>query len=226
MSQAANRNKQLREIILGALESLDSEINFTKILIREYAWDENVHKTTEDLYVAILDAVEAIMTWIEKRKGCELPYLPFQARHCLTMLHLDLAVRGIMQAGKAITRQNDYGKELEAQVSTNIKEKVEAFERAVRTCLSIDTRATATNVVTVGKTLDVVDGKIDQTVGELRRVVAAGTTVEDLLRGMRHGNHLLSLHHEYHTWLTYLTRHDRVDGERPSIQGDPGSQPR
>ena len=81
--QAANRNKQLREIILGALESLELEINFAKILIRQYAWDENVRKTTEDLYIAILDAVEAIMTWIEKRKGCEFLFCPFHT--CLPL---------------------------------------------------------------------------------------------------------------------------------------------
>ncbi|KAM7188377.1 adenosine trna methylthiotransferase [Naviculisporaceae sp. PSN 640] len=161
---AANRNRQLREVIVAALESLDAEINFTKILIREYAWDENIRKTSDDLYVAILDAVEAIMTWIEKRKG-------FRGQ--------------LFQAGKAIARQNDYGADLETQVSTNIKEKVEAFERAVRTCLSLETRAIATNVVTVGKTIDIIDGKIDRTVGELRKVTAAGYTVESLLRDIR-----------------------------------------
>ncbi|KAK4216777.1 adenosine trna methylthiotransferase [Rhypophila decipiens] len=161
---AANRNRQLREVIIGALESLDSEISFAKILIREYAWDENIRKTSEDLYVAILDAVEAIMVWIEKRKG-------FRGQ--------------LFQAGKAIALQNDYGSELETQVSTNIKEKVEAFERAVRTCLTLETRAIATNVVTVGKTIDIIDGKIEQTVGELRKVTAAGYTVENLLRDVR-----------------------------------------
>ncbi|KAM7184636.1 adenosine trna methylthiotransferase [Rhypophila sp. PSN 637] len=161
---AANRNRQLREVIIGALESLDAEINFTKILIREYAWDENIRRTSEDLYVAILDAVEAIMVWIEKRKG-------FRGQ--------------LFQAGKAITLQNDYGSDLETQVSTNIKEKVEAFERAVRTCLTLETRAIAANVVTVGKTIDIIDGKMEQTVGELRKVTAAGYTVENLLRDVR-----------------------------------------
>jgi hypothetical protein len=41
------------------LKALEAEIDYTKILIREYARDENLQKKIEDLY-AILDAVEAI----------------------------------------------------------------------------------------------------------------------------------------------------------------------
>lgn len=108
---------------------------------------------------------------------------------CCRLANLDPAVRGILQAGKTIARQNDYGSELEAQVSTNIKEKVEAFERAVRTCLSIDTRGIAKNVVTIGKTLDIVDGKIEMTAGELRKAAAAIYTIEASLRGIRQGNY-------------------------------------
>ncbi|KAK3942418.1 adenosine trna methylthiotransferase [Diplogelasinospora grovesii] len=159
---AANRNKQLRELILGSLESLGTEIDYTKLLIHEYAWDENLRQKTEDLYIAILDAVEAIMKWIERRKG----------------------VRGILEAGKAIAQQEEYGKKLETDVKSNIKDKVEAFDRAVRTCLSIQVGGIAANVVTLGTTVDIVDGKIDDAIGEFRRNVAATQTVEDLLRSM------------------------------------------
>ncbi|KAI8963847.1 hypothetical protein F5Y11DRAFT_131589 [Daldinia sp. FL1419] len=159
---AANRNKQLRELILGCLDSLGSEIEYTKVLIREYAWNENLRAKTEDLYIAILDAVEAIMKWVGKHRG----------------------FRSILEAGKAIAKQEDYGIELETEVKTNINEKVEAFERAVRICLNIEVRSIATNVVTVGTTVDIIDGKIDGAVGELRRTVAAGKTLEDMLRGI------------------------------------------
>lgn len=145
---------------------------------------------------------------------------------CRCIAKWNLAVRGLLQAGKAIARQNDYGSELEARVSTNIKEKVEAFERAVRTCLSIDTRGIATNVVTVGKTLDIVDGKIDSTVGELRKTVAALITIEYSFRDMKQGNSPFIPPTKTNPLLIQPSRLDRVDGKRPQRQRSLGSQPR
>ncbi|KAK3331226.1 hypothetical protein B0H66DRAFT_528557 [Apodospora peruviana] len=179
--QAANRHTQLRELILGALKALESEIDHTKIFIREYAWDENVRRTTDDCYAVIFDACGGHyeMGWETYRLSIHRP-LP---QGCQVSADSVSSVRRrIIRAGKAIAQQEDYGSDLETRVTFNVKEKVEAFERAVTTCLSIETRGIATNVVTVGKTLDIVDGKVDILVSELRKSVAAVQTLEDSLR--------------------------------------------
>ncbi|KAL0253355.1 hypothetical protein SLS55_010332 [Diplodia seriata] len=161
--QAARRNKDLRELILGSLQALEVEIDYAKTYIREYAWNDELRQKTEDLYIAILDAVEEITKWIEKSTG----------------------IRGFLyEPVKAVMQQDDYGRKLQAAVTDNVREKVEAFDRAVRACLHTEVRDTGKNVVTVGRMLEVVHGQIDGQTGDLKKMSATVSTLEDLLRGM------------------------------------------
>ncbi|OJD32653.1 adenosine trna methylthiotransferase [Diplodia corticola] len=157
--QAARRSRDLRELILGSLQALEVEIDYAKTYIREYAWNDELRQKTENLYIAVLDAVEEITKWIEKSKG----------------------LRGFFfEPVKAVVQQGDYGKKLEAAVKDNVTEKVEAFDRAVQACLHTEVRDTGKNVITVGRLLEVVHGQIDGQTGDLQKMSATVSTLEDL----------------------------------------------
>ena len=65
VAQAAKRIKLLRATILRTFDSLGENIDNTKAYIRIYSRDQELQDRAEDLYVAILEAVEAIVTWLE-----------------------------------------------------------------------------------------------------------------------------------------------------------------
>jgi hypothetical protein len=58
-------------MIMESLHGLDAEIDQTKSYIREYSWNPRLRETTEELYIAILNAIEQILDWITKRRGGE-----------------------------------------------------------------------------------------------------------------------------------------------------------
>lgn len=95
-----------------------------------------------------------------------------------------MEVREVWETGKAFFQQGEYGKELEDKISTNVKTKVEAFDRIVEKCLRREVRDIAQNVYQAGQTLDIVDGKIDENTSQLQKVHAALYTVEDVIRGI------------------------------------------
>lgn len=154
-------------------------MNHTQSYVRDYAWNPELLQATEDLYIAILEAVEAIVAWIARSQGRKF-VLATPLYYQLTVME----VREVWEVGKAFFQQGEYGKELEDKITTNVKTKVEAFERIVEKCLHREVRDIAQNVYQVGQTLDVVDGKIDENTGHLKKVHAAVYTVEDVIRGI------------------------------------------
>lgn len=52
--------------MLASLDALSEEVEGTATYIRLYARFQNVLPSAEELYLAVLHAIEAIMTWFEK----------------------------------------------------------------------------------------------------------------------------------------------------------------
>jgi hypothetical protein len=63
---AAKRLRQIRFTILQVFESLGENIKNSKDYIRLYSNDAELRKRAEALFIAILEAVEAITVWIRK----------------------------------------------------------------------------------------------------------------------------------------------------------------
>jgi hypothetical protein len=63
---AARRKRDLRELIIRTLDSLSEHIEGSKSYIRMYAWNEDVRVKTEELYIAILEAIEGITVWLQQ----------------------------------------------------------------------------------------------------------------------------------------------------------------
>lgn len=58
--------KHIRGLVLTAFDSLGENIENTKSYIRIYSQDRELQKRAEDLYVAILEAVEGITIWLRQ----------------------------------------------------------------------------------------------------------------------------------------------------------------
>lgn len=163
------------------MDSLGSEIEFTHVFVWEYAWkSENLRNCTEDLYIAVLDAVQAIIKWIGKSKGC-MCLCPVSMFRFLSAADFSLVQRRVIEVGKALVQQNEYGKDLETYVKTNVEVKVKAFERAIRACLSQQVGGIDANVVNIGKIMQIANGKLDHNTSELRKMTAAVHTLYDHL---------------------------------------------
>ena len=61
----------LRSLILGCMDSLSARINETAAYAYTFAFEPSVRERRDELYVAVLDAIEAIATWIGKTRGCK-----------------------------------------------------------------------------------------------------------------------------------------------------------
>ncbi|RYP76892.1 hypothetical protein DL771_001445 [Monosporascus sp. 5C6A] len=131
---AARRKRDLQELIIRTLDSLSEHVEGTKAFLRMYAWDEEVRKRTEDLYIAILEAIEALSEWLQRSS--------------------------LGEAIKALLEQGDYGKELEAELSTNLQDKATSFGDCVSLCLHKMVQAIHQNVLTVGNKVEQVDTHI------------------------------------------------------------------
>lgn len=64
--QAARRKRDIQELIIRSLDSLSEHVEGTKAFLKMYAWDEDVRQKTEDLYIAILEAIEALTEWLQR----------------------------------------------------------------------------------------------------------------------------------------------------------------
>lgn len=62
----------------------------------------------------------------------------------------------MLEVGKAIVQQDDYGAQLESAISTAVTEKAIAFEKAVKSCLSIEVHDMGRNVVRIGQGQDAI----------------------------------------------------------------------
>ncbi|EAQ86293.1 hypothetical protein CHGG_07546 [Chaetomium globosum CBS 148.51] len=61
---AATRRREIQELIIRTLDSLSQHVEGTKSFLMMYAWDEDVRQKTEDLYIAILETIEALTEWL------------------------------------------------------------------------------------------------------------------------------------------------------------------
>ncbi|OJZ87350.1 hypothetical protein ASPFODRAFT_217722 [Aspergillus luchuensis CBS 106.47] len=168
--RAANRMSTIRDLILGSLDSLSQPIEDVSPYLYTYSWSETLLEKAHDLYICILDAVEEITHWITKKRG---------------------ALRGVLEAGKAIVQQDDYGAQLESAISTTVTEKANAFEKAVKSCLSIEVHDMGRNVVRIGQGQDAIRGDLKP----LLQAAASWERCEAILRDyMRQIQPILAYH--------------------------------
>ncbi|KAH6850583.1 hypothetical protein B0I37DRAFT_428811 [Chaetomium sp. MPI-CAGE-AT-0009] len=131
---AARRKRDIQELIIQTLDSLSEHVEGTKAFLKMYAWDADVRQKTEDLYIAILEAIEALTEWLQRSS--------------------------LGESLKAFFEQSDYGKELEEKLSANLQDKGSAFEDCVSHCLHKVVQAVHHNVLTVGKRVEQVNEHI------------------------------------------------------------------
>ena len=63
--------KRIREQVLKCLARLSQIIGSIKSYIQLYTGDVVLRQKAEDLYLAILEAVECMMTWLNHKPGSE-----------------------------------------------------------------------------------------------------------------------------------------------------------
>ncbi|RAL17394.1 uncharacterized protein BO97DRAFT_409832 [Aspergillus homomorphus CBS 101889] len=148
---AANRMSTVREFVLGSLDSLSQPIQDVSPYLYTYSWSEELLEKSHELYMCVLDAVEEITLWISKTKG---------------------VVRGVIAIGKAFVQQDDYGKKLETKITTSVGEKAIAFEKAVKSCLSIEVHDMGQNVVRIGEGQDEMKDNLRRAAASLERLEA------------------------------------------------------
>lgn len=76
-----------------------------------YAWDEDVRQKTEDLYIAILETIEALTEWLYRSSRMLLS----SVSQCQK-----LTLHPVGESLKALFEQGDYGKEFEEKLSANL----------------------------------------------------------------------------------------------------------
>ncbi|PNP59063.1 hypothetical protein THARTR1_01311 [Trichoderma harzianum] len=115
-----------------------------------YAWNEDIREKTEDLYIAILEAVEAITNWLRHPIG---------------------------ESFKCFLQQGDYGKDLEAKLTVNIQDKANAFSAAVSSALHAIVHTIHHNVLSVAENVEKIDdgvAAVGRGVDEVRGDVTQG----------------------------------------------------
>ena len=69
--------KLIRELVFKTFDGLSDTLDHTNVLIRCYSGDDSLGRKAEDLYIATLDAVKEITTWLRKNplstSGLETP---------------------------------------------------------------------------------------------------------------------------------------------------------
>ena len=78
-----------------------------------------------------------------------------------------------IEIGKAFVQQDDYGKQLEALITTRVAESANAFEKAVKSCLSIELHDMGLNVVRIGQGQDLMRE-------DMRRIITSAASYERL----------------------------------------------
>lgn len=58
--------KVIRESIFKTFDGLSDTLDNTNVYIRYYSGDQLLRQKAEDLYIAILDAVKGIISWLGK----------------------------------------------------------------------------------------------------------------------------------------------------------------
>ncbi|EHK23157.1 uncharacterized protein TRIVIDRAFT_150826 [Trichoderma virens Gv29-8] len=169
---AARRKKGIRGLIIRVLDSLSEHIEGSKSYIRMYAWNEDIRQKTEDLYIAILEAVEAITNWLRHPIG---------------------------ESFKCFIQQGDYGKDLEEKLTVNIQDKANAFSGAVSSALHAIVHTIHHNVLAVAQNVEKIDGgaaSVGRGVDEVRGDVTRGfSAVNDSIEAL--GLRALSSLEEY-----------------------------
>ncbi|KAH6641219.1 hypothetical protein F5144DRAFT_125584 [Chaetomium tenue] len=144
---AARRKRDIQELIIRTLDSLSEHVQGTKAFLKMYAWDEDVREKTEDLYIAILEAIEALTEWLHQ-----------SSRMLLSSVYLSqcqkLTLHPVGESLKALFEQSDYGKKLEEKLSANLQDKGSSFGDCVSRCLHRVVQAVHHNVLTVGKRVE------------------------------------------------------------------------
>lgn len=69
--------KVIRELIFKTFDGLSDTLDHTNVYIRYYSGDESLQQKAEDLYIATLDAVKDVTSWLRKnplsKSGSETP---------------------------------------------------------------------------------------------------------------------------------------------------------
>ncbi|KAK5991555.1 hypothetical protein PT974_09839 [Cladobotryum mycophilum] len=162
---AARRKREIRGMIIRTLDSLSELIEGSKSFIQMYTWNDELKQRTEDLYIAILEAVEGITEWLKQSP--------------------------LGKALKSFVTQSDYGTKLEEKLSRNIEDKAALFSAVIAQCLHAAVNTTHHNVLTLGKRVEHIDGGISSVNERLNEV---GSDVNHGLSTVHQGLERLRLH--------------------------------
>ncbi|KAJ5088349.1 hypothetical protein N7456_011965 [Penicillium angulare] len=149
---AAKRMQAIRESVMKSFSSLSETIDSTYHYIRVYSGDYILRQRSEDLYIAILEAVRGVTIW--------------------------LTANPLAQSFKAFFQQNDYGKKLEAKMTTSIQDKASKFEERVQVLLHIKVQNIDQNVISVKH-------DITEVISDLREKGTTMASLEEMLRGLK-----------------------------------------
>ncbi|KAL0253482.1 hypothetical protein SLS55_010461 [Diplodia seriata] len=69
--QAAIRMKEVRDKVFKCLARIPEVVEYTKGYLRLYRDDADLHQIAQDLYVAILEAVEDMTAWFNEKAYSE-----------------------------------------------------------------------------------------------------------------------------------------------------------
>ncbi|KAL3473537.1 hypothetical protein BJX99DRAFT_261196 [Aspergillus californicus] len=118
-----------------------------------YSWENGIRQKTEDLYIAVLEAIEAMTEWLN---------------------------HSFIESTKAFFQQSGYGRELK-KLSNDLQDKSLAFGNCVTLCLHKMMQTVHQNVLTAGKKVEQAEhnlsGSID-TVGHQIEQLGNTTTRE------------------------------------------------
>ncbi|EAA29145.2 hypothetical protein GE21DRAFT_8411 [Neurospora crassa] len=107
LCNTAKRKKEVRETILQMLDSLGDTVSHSKAQIRLYSDDPDLKEKSEDLYMAILDFVAYVVSYLNRSSAIE--------------------------SFKAFFQQTDYGSKLDDAVD-KVKKASASFEGSVSIC--------------------------------------------------------------------------------------------
>jgi len=105
--QAASRTAKVREQVFNCLGALTRTVEGTKGLRKLYSGNKRLWETAESLYIALLDAVQDIIAWLDD---------------------------GAWSRTLSVFKQEDYGRPLEDKIKHAVETKVKEFHEQLEFC--------------------------------------------------------------------------------------------
>jgi len=121
--------KEVRESVLKAFDGLSQNIDDTRAYLQLYQEDVEVQRRVEELYVAILESVQDMTTWLNHNP------ISMSTRSSSSWPMTNSNWQTKEESFKAFFQHNSYGRPLQEKITTNIQEKTIAFKDRIQICL-------------------------------------------------------------------------------------------